>query len=153
MNGVQEAAGSNPVTRTKRQEYRKVLLSFGMQRQSEPAASCKYNPAALRPASGVYRRRRPLVQIQSLGPKDRSTERYSCLLVCSVRVNQRPLANIIRPPCGRRAAFTAADGRWFKSSHSDQKKALALSKCFFQRNKSLTGFVKCASRVKYGFAM
>ena len=77
--------------------------------------------------------KRPLVQIQSLGPKDRSTERYSCLLVCSVRVNQRPLENIIRPPCGRRAAFTAADGRWFKSSHSDQKRDMRKHVSFLVR--------------------
>ena len=30
-----------------------------------------------------------------------------------------------------------------------RKKHLRFSKCFFQRNKSLSGFVKCASRVKY----
>ena len=34
-----------------------------------------------------------------------------------------------------------------------RKKALAKASAFFQRNKSLAGFVKCTSCVKYGFAM
>ena len=33
------------------------------------------------------------------------------------------------------------------------RKSTCFGKCFFQRNKSLTGFVKCLTGVKYGFAM
>ena len=41
----------------------------------------------------------------------------------------------------------------FKSRHSHQKESTCFGKCFFQRNKSLAGFVKFALQVKYGFAM
>ena len=34
-----------------------------------------------------------------------------------------------------------------------RKKSIAIAMLFFQRNKSLVGFVKCTSCVKYGFAM
>ena len=44
--------------------------------------------------------------------------------------------------------LTTARSHWFEPSSGSQKKALAICKCFFQRNKSLMGFVKCTSRVK-----
>lgn len=38
--------------------------------------------------------------LQRVSGRQRRLSDASCLLVCSVRVNQRPLEIIIRPPCG-----------------------------------------------------
>ena len=63
LNGVQEAAGSNPVTRTNNRESTSVdsLLFFACRK---PAASC----ISIAAGKAMLRMAFPLVRIQSLGP-------------------------------------------------------------------------------------
>ena len=111
LNGVQEAAGSNPVTRTKKETCVSMSLFWPE-------------------FSAALRRKYPLRSIFLGGDNQSPPKPAPCRLMSAC---QRPLAIITRPPCGRRAAFTAADGRWFKSSHSDQKRDMRKHVSFLVR--------------------
>ena len=74
LNGVQEAAGSNPVTRTKREETVMVSSLFCVLSR-EPAASCCADRRISICRMGMLCEALhfPLVRIQSLGPYDLDT--------------------------------------------------------------------------------
>ena len=103
--GVQEAAGSNPVTRTN-SKRRCMAPLFAC--RFEPAASHFNPPPACRASAG-----RPLVQIQSLGPR-RSKVRFAptSFYVCVTKDAIRPLPCSSFPTATRCAGLTVGRPPW-----------------------------------------
>ncbi len=95
LNGVQEAAGSNPVTRTKRTGGPKgppVLLMCAFV-CCEPAASCQFNQRPRSGLGGVHRRTGRWFKSSHSDQKEEGVERHSLLFgICGRFENQRPLA-------------------------------------------------------------